>query len=67
MISPVRNAVIAETSTAAADRSLICLIFSDFSGEIILHILSMDELKISDAKTIPMQKMTAIHSTAEIE
>jgi len=62
----IHNPIIAETmaviNTAAADKSLMCPAFSLYSGEMKSTRCSMDVLKISADRTIPVQRNSTNHS-----
>jgi len=62
MTVPIMNAVIALNRTAAAERSFIFPINGLFSKEIRSQMFSMAELKISETKTKPIEKMSKTHS-----
>lgn len=60
------TAVIAVTSTAAADKSFTFLMSSCFWGDTKSDRFSIAELMISNAKTEPIQSTIATHSIQEI-
>lgn len=62
MTSPVTAAMIAETSTAAADKSFTLPMMRLCPGETRLHNCSMAVLNSSAIKTAAMDPITAIHS-----
>ena len=56
----------ASISTAPAARSLVRLIASLYPGETRSAMASIDEFTASAASTVPMAKVTAIHSVVDM-
>lgn len=65
MIRPIIAAVMAQINTAPAEISLMEPMLRLYRCSIILHVRSIAVLKVSAAKTIPIAKITKIHSVAD--